>query len=662
MKKKLLSLVLALMMILSVFSEIPINAVSTEKTSGYYTYTLSNNQATITNVVASISGAVVVPSSLDGYTVVGIRGYSFQNLKGIKSVTIPDSITTIGDYAFSGCSSITSVTIGNGVNIIPYRGFNGCTSLETLIIGSNVTEIKGSAFIECTALNSITWGSSLKIIGDHAFKGCVSITSLNIPDTVTTIKDSAFSGFSGITSLTISNNVTSIGAHTFEDCTELNSVTIPCKVTTIGGSAFEDCNNLKTVYLPESLQQIDYYGFGRCNNITDVYYEGSSIDWLEIEFDNGNDSIKNANIHYKYVLNTDTEKPAVSISSTNNIDTKQTVKLSLSDNVGVVSYYWGTNSMPSDSAFTEIASTTNTSITKTVSNAGTYYLLAKDAAGNVSVKESVTFLKTTFNGNNGSVSPSYVITKNGKSFSLPSATRSGYTFLGWAESSSASSTKYSANSSYTVNESDTLYAVWKENPAPVVLEAVSIHSMPSKTEYDIGEELDTAGLVLLLTYSDNSTATASTGFTVSGFSSSSTGTKTVTVTYQGCSTTFTVRVVDTSVIVPIEPSLSSISVNTLPSKTVYSIGEALNTAGLTIKLTYSDNSTDTVSDGFTVSGFSSSKAGTKTGPVTYKGKTTTFNVTVTEPVPETDALIAVSSAKGIAGNQQKDYCAWRQAW
>jgi len=100
--------------------------------------------------------------------------------------------------------------------------------------------------------------------------------------------------------------------------------------------------------------------------------------------------------------------------------------------------------------------------------------------------------------------------------------------------------------------------------------------------------------------------------------------------------------------------LSSISVLSKPTKTTYEIGEALNTSGLKIKATYSDGSTETITSGFTTSGFSSTSAGTKTVTVTYSGKTATFTVTVNAAKPDTPAVgdkptIVVESVSGKPG-------------
>ena len=98
-------------------------------------------------------------------------------------------------------------------------------------------------------------------------------------------------------------------------------------------------------------------------------------------------------------------------------------------------------------------------------------------------------------------------------------------------------------------------------------------------------------------------------------------------------------------------TLNKIEVATNPTKTTYEIGEALNTSGLTLKVTYSDGSTKNITTGFTVSGFDSSTAGTKTVTVAYEGKTATFTVTVVKPtVDENAPQIIVSGAKGLAGD------------
>ena len=160
-----------------------------------------------------------------------------------------------------------------------------------------------------------------------------------------------------------------------------------------------------------------------------------------------------------YAQWTDTAKPTGSISSTNNVAASQTATLSLSDNVGIAGYYWGTSSSYSSNTYTAISGTSK-SVTKTVSSAGTYYLTVKDTSGNISSTVSKTFYKTTLNENSGSVSPSSVITMSGNSFTLPTPTRSGYSFKNWNTVSGGTGTSYTG--SYKPTGSTTLYAQWTE--------------------------------------------------------------------------------------------------------------------------------------------------------------------------------------------------------
>lgn len=152
--------------------------------------------------------------------------------------------------------------------------------------------------------------------------------------------------------------------------------------------------------------------------------------------------------------------------------------------------------------------------------------------------------------------------------------------------------------------------------------SIDIATPPTKTQYIVGEQLDTTGLSLNVHYSDGSTDTVSTGFSCSGFDSSVPGPVTVTVMYMDKSTTFDVTIT--------AKTLDRIDIQTPPRKTTYAVGEQLDTSGLTLKATYNDGSTNTISEGYTCTGFDSSVAGPVTVTVKYQEKTTTFSVTITE--------------------------------
>lgn len=155
-----------------------------------------------------------------------------------------------------------------------------------------------------------------------------------------------------------------------------------------------------------------------------------------------------------------------------------------------------------------------------------------------------------------------------------------------------------------------------------VVSSISVKTLPSKTTYFVGETLNTSGLVLNVNYSNNTTGTVSSGFTCSKTTLSSAGTNSITVTYGGKTTTFNVTVNSIN--------LSSISIKSTPTKTSYYTGETLNTSGLALNLTYNNGTTGTTTSGFTCSPTTLSTAGTQKITVTYGGKTTSFNVNVTQ--------------------------------
>ncbi|MEG2987877.1 MAG: leucine-rich repeat protein [Oscillospiraceae bacterium] len=137
------------------------------------------------------------------------------------AVTIPGSVTEIGDGAFRGCTGLTSVTIPNSVTTIRTNAFYDCTGLSSITIPNSVTEIGHGAFCGCTALTSVTIPTSVTEIGSWTFSGCTNLTGITIPNSVTTIGICAFSGCTNLTGVTIPNSVTEIAAEAFSGCPNL---------------------------------------------------------------------------------------------------------------------------------------------------------------------------------------------------------------------------------------------------------------------------------------------------------------------------------------------------------------------------------------------------------------------------------------------------------
>ncbi|MBR6338140.1 MAG: leucine-rich repeat protein [Ruminococcus sp.] len=144
---------------------------------------VKNNKMIITDYTGT-SSAVSIPSTLGGYTVTALGDsdnyFPFMSNKSVTSVTIPNTVTTLGEGAFSSCTSLQSVTLPSSLTEIADSLFAGCTSLKTINIPSTVTSIGPYAFTGCSSLASATLPAGLTSIGNYAFLGCTSLMELTL--------------------------------------------------------------------------------------------------------------------------------------------------------------------------------------------------------------------------------------------------------------------------------------------------------------------------------------------------------------------------------------------------------------------------------------------------------------------------------------------------
>ena len=196
-------------------------------------------------------------------------------LAACSNTIIPNSVTTIL-YAFSGCSNLKSISIPNGVTEIGEHAFSYCESLSSIAISNSVTRIGRYAFRGCSGLTSVSIPNSVTIIEENAFYDCTGLTSVDIPESVANI--TGFAGCMGLTSVTIPNSVTSIGAGAFSE-TGLTSITIPNRVKSIGRWAFANCKSLTSVTIPNSVISISNGAFEGCDNLTSVIIQNPDLSY-----------------------------------------------------------------------------------------------------------------------------------------------------------------------------------------------------------------------------------------------------------------------------------------------------------------------------------------------------------------------------------------------
>jgi hypothetical protein len=234
------------------------------------TYSLSNEEITITDCATSAAGELVIPNTIESYPVTYIGSSAFRGCTELTTVAIPDSVITIDDSAFRSCTGLTNMTIPDSVISVGNSAFYNCSELKNVTVGNSVTSIGNSAFYNCSGLTDVTISDSVTFIDDSAFFSCSSLTSVTIPDSVTSLGEYVFARCSDLTSATLPDNLTSIPEGSFVECSTLKSVTIPDSVTSIGEYAFGYCYSLPSATIPDNVTSIDSYAFFKCYNLADV--------------------------------------------------------------------------------------------------------------------------------------------------------------------------------------------------------------------------------------------------------------------------------------------------------------------------------------------------------------------------------------------------------
>ena len=225
---------------------------------------------------------LVIPATYRGLPVTAIGSNAFESVRSFKSVSIPASVTTIGEYAFAHCG-VTSVTFATN---------------------SQLTTVDRYAFFSSSSLQSIALPDGVTTIGVAAFNGCNNITSISIPDSITTIENRALDFNSS--AFTVYNNAKYLGNSTNPylvlvkaSDTSLTTCDIHTGAKIILIFAFDNCTSLKSVTIPNSVTTICNAAFYYCNSLSTVYYGGTAEEWADISIDStGNDKLTSATVYY----------------------------------------------------------------------------------------------------------------------------------------------------------------------------------------------------------------------------------------------------------------------------------------------------------------------------------------------------------------------------
>lgn len=250
MKKRFVSLLVALSITLTF---LPIGAVAAAPikfTDGNLKYTVNADGQSVT-----VSGTSGSPTQL---TIESSISYKDKNY----------TVTKIAMWAFNKCNSLTEVTIPNTVIEIDYQAFYYCPNLKKVTIHEGV-----------------------KTIGQTAFIGCTQLTSITIPSTITDM-DQAFSGNTALSHVTLTNGISNISNMAFKGCTGLTEIKVPISVEQICPGAFNGCTSLKSVLLEKNIKTININAFNDCTNLSDVKYNGYKTDWDKVIVNTtGNDTL-----------------------------------------------------------------------------------------------------------------------------------------------------------------------------------------------------------------------------------------------------------------------------------------------------------------------------------------------------------------------------------
>ncbi len=424
MKRLITALLLILFSVTTAMGTVG-NSWEVAQGEGKIKYTVLQGDTTVSIQKGSVNptGNLIIPESVTNgdkiYKVVTIGICAFEECSDLKKVEISNSVVIIGLCAFYKCSQLTSVKISNSVTVINESAFSDCENLSNLEIGNNVKSIGTKAFLGCKSLISLDIPDRVESIGEKAFYGCKKLTNVVIGNSVKGISEEAFYDCEKLANIKFGNSTEWIGENAFVACKGLTSIKIPSNIKIIYSTAFYGCRSLTKVEIVDSLEWIGYQAFMGC----------SSLDTLKL----GN------------TQNID-EWAFTSCESLTNVEIPNSIEwigkeaFMGCDNLINITVLNNNPPKASNDAFIYLPSNAKVKIPQGSTSAydpdgdGKWQrliIIEGDAlAPEDTVSQKATYeLSFDANGGTGEVTPQTYY--EGKTLSLPTPTKTGYTFDGW---------------------------------------------------------------------------------------------------------------------------------------------------------------------------------------------------------------------------------------
>lgn len=247
----------------------------------YYDVNLEKMTATVVAGENKQAGDIIIPETVTYkgrvFDVIAIKG-AFSGNKNLTGVSIPLSVTYLGDNTFDGCSSLISISGLDNVTTLGSSCFSGCAAITNIPLSPNLKEVGANAFNGCIGLVQISIPENVNVLGNGAFSDCKALSSIILPKDIITLSNDLFYNCESLKNLEIPSNVTTIGSGVFTGCKSLTTIEIPSHVISIGNNAFDGCSNLQNVIFADGTSTLhvgtkgsDSPLFADCRRLSDVY-------------------------------------------------------------------------------------------------------------------------------------------------------------------------------------------------------------------------------------------------------------------------------------------------------------------------------------------------------------------------------------------------------